>query len=57
LYQVIAYEPKSMALRKDGGVFICRAVLEAKNQVARHPIAVGDVCYFTFGESATIQRA
>jgi hypothetical protein len=46
-----------MALRKDGGVFICRAVLEAKNQVARHPIAVGDVCYFTFGESATIQRA
>ena len=46
-----------MALRKDDSFFIYRAVLEAKNQVASHPIATGDLCYITLREGVAFQRA
>jgi hypothetical protein len=56
LYQVIAYEAESMALRKDGGFFIYRAILETKNHVAGHAIAPRDLRYITLGEGAAFQR-
>jgi len=54
---VIAYEPEYMALRKDDGFFIYRAVLEAKNRVASHAIATGELRYITLGEDVAFERA
>jgi hypothetical protein len=54
---VIAYEPENTALRKDDGFFIYRAVFEAKNRVASHAIATGELRCITLGEDVAFERA
>jgi hypothetical protein len=50
LQEVVAYDSETIALGKDDRFFVYRAVLETKNQMAGHPITMGNLCDFTIGE-------
>ena len=49
-----AKQPEGMTLRKDNGFCIYRAVFKAKNSVARHPVAAGELRYVTLCEGFAI---
>ena len=57
LHEMIAQKPESTSLREYGCVVIDRTIFKAKNQTARHPITLCDLCHFTVCKALAIKRA
>lgn len=57
LHEVVADETEVVALGKDSGFVLQRAVLEMESQATGNAVAVGDLGEIAFREGRAVERA